>query len=148
MYLPGKFIGPHPVNRLGGKQRRNLVLLSDKACKSLTDSAFRDMGIWKESVNFLFKVIGRSGCAETYAGHILLVMSLKRLRKFGCIAYAHKKHSRSQRVESACMSDFQIFLAEMSDGSKFYFPDYIGGSPPVGFVNRDDEATGIIFYIV
>ena len=102
------------------------------------------MLIWKEPVDLLLKIVRRRSGTESHSRNILLVMLLQLLRELGGLAYAHQKHTCSQRVQRPCMSHLQILLPEMTDSGELDLPDHVRRSPSVWFVYGDDYPLRIV----
>ena len=100
-----------------------------------------------EPVDLFLEIIGWGGGTESDSGHILLIVRLKFLCQLGGLADTYQKHAGSQRVQRAGMSDLEVLLAEMTDGSVLDLPDHVCRSPSVWFVDGDNNPLRIVLYV-
>ena len=101
----------------------------------------------KEPIDLFFKIIGWGSSPESHAGNIFLVMRLQLFRQFRRLADAYEQHTSSQRIKRACMSHFEILLAEMTDSGPLDLSDHVGRCPSVWFVYGDDYPFRVVFYV-
>ena len=93
-------------------------------------------------VYFSFQIVARSRCAEPNRARVFFRLNLNFFYFFRENAMAKHQKPRRQRVERACVTDFEFFLAEPFAKLKTEAIDDIERCPAERFVHQNDAADG------
>ncbi len=138
-----KLIGPLSIDRFGGKQRRNLLLLAQEPGQNCFHSLGGNVFVREETVDFLLAIVRGGGGPEGNPRQVLFVVFLQRLCLARSGADAYKQDTRGQGIEGPRMSHLQVLLSEVFDCSVLNLSDDIGRCPAVRLVHGKDNSLRI-----